>query len=469
MTRLLLCVMLSWSSAGLVACRASLPEPRLPLVATPTDSRPTAPDVEPMAPPAFPTVRGMTRPGGTLWYVADHRLSPLVVRVQTRRGDDGAYPTGLVDLTTTVLAETLDDRLGRGRASSGVNAHGAYLEVRSSNEELPATLEALASVLDGPPPDAETIDPIRSRVLELLENANEDPLSASRVAALDEIKGREADIDEGMRQWRSVFRGYDVDVVDACRRERFAADDRVVIVAGRIEVPRMLEAFESHFGGEREAMARKEAPPFAERTPEHAALSRPMSLPQAYVVFARPAPPPTAEEVDDHLVGQTVLGGTFGSRLNGSLRETHSYTYGAHAYLGASEGVDVLYIQSAFHPPDVEDAVRDLFAQLRSVRSDPFSEREITAARTRIWSHLAARLEGNGLAGVLAQAWNMGLAPMTLEQRYHALEELTGDQLLAVARERFDPHRGILVITGDFREIGGLYVERTSAGFRLRD
>ncbi len=454
--------------AGSFGCRAPLPAPRSPLVTTPADARPSAPEVEPMTAPAFPTVRGVTRPGGTLWYVADHDSSKLVIRVQTRRGDDGAYPVGLLDLTTAVLEETLEDRLGRS-ASSATDANGAYLQVSCTNEELPATMEALASVLDGPPPDAETIDPIRSRVLEILEHANDDPLSASRVAALDELKGREADVEQGMRRWRSSFRGYDVEAIDACRRERFAADERAVIVIGEIEVPAMLEAFDAHFGAERDPVARKAVTPFQERTPQHAALSRPMSLPQAYIVFARPAPALTEPDRLAYEMIVDLLGGTFSSRLNGSLRETHSYTYGAHAYLSASEGADVLYIQSAFHPPDVEGAVRDLFAQLRSVRSEPFSEEEVAAARTRIWSRLRQRLEGSGLTGVLGRAWAMGRAPMTLESHYRALENVTGEDLLEVAQARFPPEHGILVITGDFRKIGGLYVERNANGFRLRD
>lgn len=452
-----------------LACRSALPEPRSPLVATPADARPAVPEVDPLAAPTFPTVRGLTRPGGTLWFVDDHDVSKLVVRVQTRRGDDGAYPVGLVSLTAQVLAETLEDRLGHGSASSGADSHGAFLQIRSTNADLPATLEAIASVLDGPPPEAAVIAPIRSRVLELLEHANENPLSASRVAALDELKGREADIQEGMRRWRSSFRGYDADAVDACRRERFAASDRVVIVTGEIDVAPMLEAFDAHFGGAREPIPREEATPFRERMPEHAALSRPEYYPQAYVVFARPAPPPAAEDRLAYEMIVDLLGGTFGSRLNGSLRETHSYTYGAHAFLSASEGADVLYIQSAFHPPDVEDAVRDLFAQLRSVRTEAFSEQAVAVARNRIWARLQRRLEGSGLPSVLGDAWDIGRAPSTLERRYRALEDVTGADLLEVARTRFPPRHGILVITGDFRKIGGLTVQRTAEGFHLRD
>jgi len=194
-----------------------------------------------------------------------------------------------------------------------------------------------------------------------------------------------------------------------------------------------------------------------------------MPFPQAYVVFARPAPPIDAPERLAYELIVDLLGGTFGSRLNGALRQEHSYTYGAHAGVDASRLTDVLFIRAAFHPPKVQGALEDLFDQMRALRTHSFTEGEVAAARLRLWARVQASLDGSGLPSMLARAWKMRTVPRVLEEQYAVLSELTPQLLSGVARQWFKPLEGVLVITGNFHRIGGWVVRRNSSGFHLAD
>lgn len=454
---------------ALLAACGGLPGPGTPLVTTPLTGRPPVPSVAEVAAPSFPRVSARTGGGGTLWYVPTAAHRDVLVRVQTRRGEDGAHPRGLTDLTATILAEELNAVLGPVRARGGADVHGAYLEVRSEGEGLDSALAAIARVLDGPPPSVQRVQRAREVALHHIRASAASPHAGAIASALAQLHGRPADIDDGVRAWEEIYRSFDADLVDACRIERFAADERVVIISGEFEVSTVRESFERHFGAERPSVVRLAARPPEITPPLNSALSRPMDEPQAYVLFARPAPEPSA---DDRLPFEMIvdlLGGTFTSRLNGSLREAHAYTYGAHAFISAREDSDVLFIRSAFTPVDVRAALEDLFRHLREMRERPFTDEEVAAARDRVWTRIQAAVEGLGLPGVLGHAWVMHMVPAELESRYAALAQVTPQHLHEIAQRRFAPHEGLLVITGDFARVGGFIVERNPTGFTLRN
>ena len=454
---------------ALVACTASLPEPRQPLVASDYARRPAPPPVAPVPPPVFPRVSERKRPGGTLWYVSDAAHDGLVVSVETRRGEDGAHPHGLASMTTGLMEEALEEALGEHRVSASTSIYGLGFEVRTTANELDATLAALARVLDGPPPAAEKVNETRDRLLERIDESGDNSLLGARQAAIDQLHGRPSHLGKGVTHWRSIVEGFTPEKVAECHRERFAPSDRLIVVTGTFEVAELRESFDRHFGTERPDPPRRPADPAATVVPRNAALSRPTRANQAYVVFARPAPPLGAPDRLAYELVVDLLGGTFSSRLMGSLRETHSYTYGTHAQLSAGDGSDLLFIEAAFHPPDVEGALEDLFEQLRSVRELSFRAHEIRNARHRLWARTQAALEGAGLANVLSRAWVMRTVPAALERRYRALADLEPETLAEVVRRRFNPHEGILVIFGDFHEVGGFTVERNESGFHLRE
>jgi predicted Zn-dependent peptidase len=456
--------------AGLLqGCATKLPPPRRPLVATDYANRPSPPPVARVRSPEFPSVLELRRPGGTLWYTTDVGHEAVWVRVQTRRGEDGAYPYGLTDLTTAVLENRLRGVFGDDRVFAGADAHGAFVQVGTIADRLDFTLERLADALDGEPPTIREVDQERNLLIELLEHTDESPVAGAVQAARDQVQGRAAALEEGLRHFQSLYRSYDAEQVAAVRAERFAPYDRLILVTGDVDPAALVQSFDRHFGGDVPDPPRRAPSRPTRAMPEDTALSRPMAFPQAYVVFARPAPPITSAARLPYELIVDLLGGTFGSRLNGSLRGEHSYTYGAHASIDSSRLSDVLFIQAAFHPPKVRGALDELFDEMRSVRERPFSEQEIAAARRRVWARVQEALDGSGLPSVLARSWRMGLAPRQLEDLYRRLAEQTPDGLLQVAREWFHPREGILVVTGNFYRIGGWLVRRTGTGFHLEN
>ncbi len=85
-----------------------------------------------------------------------------------------------------------------------------------------------------------------------------------------------------------------------------------------------------------------------------------------------------------------------------------------------------------------------------------------------MWARTRAVIESSAFPAYLSQAWTMGSTPARFERELASLAEVTPEALHRVARRRFDPQEGIMVITGDFARVGGFIVERNANGFTLR-
>lgn len=451
----------------LVACRTALPSPAYPLVATPSDEV-SIPEAGAVSAPVFPRVSEVRSGGGALWYTDVQTHEGVSILVQSRRGEDGAHPRELARFMASVLEEQLRQRMPQISVGSGSDVNGTWIAVRTTAEHIDATFAALSDTLDGNAPPEEII--ARSRDLMILNavRSRHALISASMEAARDQLHGREANLEEGLRELRPIIEEFDLAAVEAARRERFAAEDRVFIVTGDFDAADLRSSFQRHLSTERPAIERQAAAQTRAVVPDHPVLSRYLRTSQVYVVFARAAPSPTHEDRLAYDLIVDLLGGSFGSQLNGSLRETHSYTYGAHAFVSRSRDADVLFIESAFEPDDVRGALETLFDQLRIIRSRTFSASDINGARNRIWARVTEAVQGHGLASTLSTAWERRWVPRQLESAYASLAEVTPEVVQAVARRQFTSQKAILVVTGDFERVTGVLVERDTDGYHLR-
>ena len=81
------------------------------------------------------------------------------------------------------------------------------------------------------------------------------------------------------------------------------------------------------------------------------------------------------------LILTTLLGGYFGSRLMSNLREDKGYTYGIYAHIQIYRDSIVFYILADIAAGHADDAVRQVFAELDRLRTQPVSDSELQLVR----------------------------------------------------------------------------------------
>ncbi len=455
--------------ATMLACRASLPDPTYPLVASPTDGLPEqAPPIGDLALPEFAEPQVFAIEGGpTLWVVPNPNTAEVSIEVVTRRGEDGAHSIPLVRVTAAEMQYALGDLLPSTTPGSGASIRDAHLTVNVGEGDVDEALNALGQVLaNGRLPSDDDLERHSFNRIQALEGAEYSSISSAWYATLDQRRGGDYAVGRAHLPLKERYESFGRDEIVACRDERWAPTDTLVTVIGNVSPTDVAETFRAVFGSWTTSRPRLEAPPRPNRPPRAAAMSRGTTSERVHVLYTHHAPDiaDPAREPFELLV--ELLGGVFSSQLN-ALREQHAYTYGAHAYISANELRDLLVIRADFEPRNVRDSLTTLFAEMTAFRSEPRTRDQISLGRHRIWANLVYISDGLSYRSILRRSWTSQLTLAEIHQRYASLADLTPEALKEVAAQHLAPRSGLLVLTGDFDRIDGFTVRRDREGFHL--
>jgi zinc protease len=145
-----------------------------------------------------------------------------------------------------------------------------------------------------------------------------------------------------------------------------------------------------------------------------------------------------------------VLGGGAHSRLFRNLREEKGYTYGMAARESAQRMGGVSYLGGSVRADATGQAIRDLLAEVASLRDTPVPEGELEDAREGIVRSLPGDFAtAAGIAGRIAEQVVHGL-PEDWWSRYPAaVRSVTAADVQRVARRYLDPALLSTVLVGD--------------------
>ncbi|GMR13997.1 MAG: pitrilysin family protein [Gemmatimonadota bacterium] len=154
------------------------------------------------------------------------------------------------------------------------------------------------------------------------------------------------------------------------------------------------------------------------------------------------------------LVYNTILGGSFTSRLNLNLRERHGFTYGARSQFRFRRNAGPFVISTAVETAVTADAVREAMSEVETLGNDGPSPDEVDAARDYIVGIFPLRLETTSqLASRVGELIIFGLP-----DDYHAtyrdrLRAVTQEDTAEAGRKHVRPEQMSVVIVGDADEI----------------
>ena len=155
------------------------------------------------------------------------------------------------------------------------------------------------------------------------------------------------------------------------------------------------------------------------------------------------------------LLANTILGGSFTSRLNQNLRETKGYTYGAGSRFDMRRSAGPFTARAEIVAEKTDSALIEFMKELRSIR-DTVPAAELAKAKTYLQLQMPASFETTGqIANQLVPIVLYDL-PLDYYNSYaQQIDRLTQADVQRVAREYIDPSRLAIVIVGDRASIEG--------------
>lgn len=155
------------------------------------------------------------------------------------------------------------------------------------------------------------------------------------------------------------------------------------------------------------------------------------------------------------LLANTILGGSFTSRLNQNLRETKGYTYGAGSRFDMRRAAGPFTARAEIVAEKTDSALIEFMKELRAIR-DTVPAAELAKAKTYLQLQMPGSFETTSqIANQLVPIALYDL-PLDYYNGYaQQIERLTQADVQRVAREYIDPTRLAIVIVGDRASIEG--------------
>lgn len=176
--------------------------------------------------------------------------------------------------------------------------------------------------------------------------------------------------------------------------------------------------------------------------------------PQSVIRIGAPGIERSAPDYFAVEVMNTILGGSFSSRLNSNLRETKGYTYGAGSGFQYRPLAGPFLAGASVRTEVTDSALGEFFKELDGIGSAPVADDELQRAKANLALGLAGEFETTSqMAAQVGELLEFGL-PLTWYNDYvQRVMAVTKADVQRAAREHVRPNQMIVVVVGDLSKI----------------
>lgn len=428
------------------------------------------PSLSPAAPLGIPAVHSSATPNGIQLRVVEQHELPLVQVTLAVTG--GSRLDGQTPGIATFMAGMLDEGAGT-RDALALQSELAYLGASLSTtadwdrvtvslkvplRALPAALALMSDVVLRPTFPAEEVRRQRDLRLTGLLQARDQPNTLASLAFNQVVYPETHPYARSSLGDSVTVAAYDSALVRRFYEGSMRPDRASLFIVGDITEPQVRTLVERHFGAWR-AMGTAiplPAPPAAiapAATTRVWLVDKPDAA-QSVIMIGWPGVERTSPDYAALQVMNTLLGGSFTSRLNMNLRETKGYSYGASSGFSWRVVPGPFIASSAVRTNVTDSSLVEIFKELRGVRDVPVPPDELDRAKAYVEMGIPGTLESTSqIAGQMAQLAMFGLALDELSRLAARVRAVTAADVQRVARQYLTPDRAHVVVVGDLAKV----------------
>jgi zinc protease len=151
----------------------------------------------------------------------------------------------------------------------------------------------------------------------------------------------------------------------------------------------------------------------------------------------------------------TSLGGMFQSRLNANLREEKGYSYGIGSGFDYGKGPGAFRTSGDVVGDKTDASLVELMRELRGIHgARPVTDEELQTAKDSLIQRLPGAFASVSVVnGAIAGLWIQGLPDAYYQQYARAVNAVTKDDVVRVAKKYIDLERIAIVVVGDRKSI----------------
>jgi predicted Zn-dependent peptidase len=193
--------------------------------------------------------------------------------------------------------------------------------------------------------------------------------------------------------------------------------------------------------------------PKREETPRLYLVDKPEAA-QSVITIGWPGVDRRSPDYAAVTVMNTLLGGSFTSRLNMNLRETKGFSYGARSGFAFRKTPGPFTASAAVRTNVTDSSLVEFFKELRAIRDTRVPADELERGKAYVELGLPGTLEGTSqVAAEMAELANFGLTLAELPRFAAAVRRVTAADVQRVARQYLTPDRATIVVVGDLAKV----------------
>ena len=421
-------------------------------------------------PPALrvPAVQVTTLPNGLQVAVVEMHKVPVVdvtLLIDAGAVRDPGSLAGLATFTATMLQQGAGARgaldiadqaayLGASLATSA-SYDAAVASLHVPTRRLGPALDLLADVVLRPTfPDSEIARQRDLRRTQILQQRDQ-PMAMANIAFAATVFGAAHPYGRPVSGTEASAAALTRERVTQFYRSYYRPNSARLLVVGDVTPAEAAALVTARFGG----WERADVPAVAE-APAPAAAARTIYLvdkPGAAQSVFRIGLVGVSRATPDYFaleVLNTILGGSFTSRLNQNLRETHGYTYGASSQFVMRRQAGPFVAASSIVTAKTDSGLIEFMRELRRIRDEAVPDAELAKAKAYVTLGLPAEFETTAAAAQqFAELLQFGLPLDYYDTYIPHIEAVTAADVQRVARQYLDLDHIDIVVVGDRTQI----------------
>ena len=416
---------------------------------------------------SLPPIVTRELPNGLKLMIVEHHELPIadfILLVGSGATADPSGKMGVANLTAAMLREGTTTRksleiadqmafLGV-RLNTGSTWESSTLSLHTPTAQLDSALALFADIALRPSFPANEFDRIRkTRLTELLQLKDQGPAIAN-IAYPAIVYGSSHPYGARLLGTEETVTGLSVADLQSYYTTNFRPNNSTLIVVGDVTPAQIERKVNQFFGG----WQRGNVMPVAYRDPPKAGpttiylIDKPGAAQSSFRI-ATVGVPRSTKDYFALTVMNTILGGSFTSRLNNNLRETKGYTYGARSQFDMRRSAGPFIASAEIVAAKTDSALIEFMKELNAIRQSVPAE-ELSKAKRYLQLQLPSDFETTQqIAGALIPVAMYGL-PLDYYNNYvQNIEAVTAADVERVARQYVNPGSLAVVIVGDRKSI----------------
>ncbi|MDQ1523620.1 MAG: zinc protease [Pyrinomonadaceae bacterium] len=357
--------------------------------------------------------------------------------------------------TTTRSGEAVAQEAARmgGSLSIGVTPDQTSVSADVLSESGPALVALIADVLQRPALPASELERLKANFIRNLSIQRSQPGSLaqerfSKLLYADHPYGR-------IFPTEAMIKNFQLADVQKFYKDNFGAARTHVYVAGRFDAAAMRRSITQAFGTWARGADPVENIPKAVAVRKIHLIDRP-GAPQSTLYLGLPVVDPSHKDFVALSVTNSLLGGSFASRITSNIREQKGYTYSPNSSI-STHYRDAYWVQVA----DVTTAVtgpslKEIFYEIERLQKEPPTEAELQGIKN--YRAGVFTIQNSSRAGIIGQLAFLDLhkLPDTYLTNYvQNVLAVTPQDVQRMARQYLKSEQMAIVVVGDKAQVTG--------------